>query len=58
MDERFGKLEVGMARIEEKLEGMDKRLENQEFITRGIIVGLILAFLAGFAKLFGIIGNP
>lgn len=58
IDDRLGKLEVGQARIEEKLDGVNKRLENQEFITRGVVVGLVLAFLAGFAKLFGIIGNP
>jgi hypothetical protein len=58
IDERLTNLEIGQARIEEKLGSVDKRLENQEFITRGILVGLVLAFLAGFAKLFGIIGNP
>lgn len=58
LEERIGTLEVSQARIEEKIDGLSKRLENQEFITRGIILGLVLAFLAGFAKLFGIIGQP
>jgi predicted nuclease with TOPRIM domain len=58
LEERIGKLEVGQAKIEEKIDGLSKRIENQEFITRGVVVGLVLAFLAGFAKLFGIIGNP
>jgi hypothetical protein len=54
-DERLARLETGQARIEEKIEGVSKRLENQEFIARSVMVGLILAFLAGLAKLFGLI---
>ncbi len=57
-DERLGRLEVGQARLEEKVDSLGKRLDNQEFINRGVLVGLILAFLAGLAKIFGIIGNP
>ncbi len=58
MDERLTHLEVGQARLEEKMDGLAKRLDNQEFINRGVLVGLILAFLAGLAKLFGLVGNP
>jgi uncharacterized protein (DUF3084 family) len=55
MDGRLGNLEVGQARLEEKMDGLDKRIENQEFITRGVVVGLIMAVLAGLAKFFGLI---
>ena len=44
--------------LEEKVDGISKRLDYQEFINRGVIVGLILAFLAGLAKVFGFYGNP
>jgi hypothetical protein len=33
-------------------------LENQEFISRGVLIALIVAILGGFAKLFGLVGNP
>lgn len=37
--------------LDEKITGIGKRLENQEFIARGIFVGVILALLAGAVKL-------
>ncbi|OKH18374.1 hypothetical protein NIES593_22255 [Hydrococcus rivularis NIES-593] len=56
------KLTRDIRRIEEKLEpkidGISKRLENQEFVSRSIVFALIVAILGGFAKLFGLIGNP
>jgi predicted nuclease with TOPRIM domain len=59
-------LKVGQARLEEKVDGLEKRLEskldglskrmdNQEFLSRGVLIGLILAILGGFAKLFGFV---
>jgi uncharacterized protein (DUF849 family) len=44
--------------LDEKVTGFGKRLENQEFVNRGILVSLVIAILGGFAKLFGFIGNP
>jgi uncharacterized protein (DUF849 family) len=69
IDERLTKLEVGQARLEAelkgdlkaldiKMEGIGKRLENQEFISRGVLIALIVAILGGLAKLFGFLGNP
>ena len=40
--------------LAEKVEGITKRLDTQEFINRGVIIGLILAVLGGFAKVFGL----
>jgi chromosome segregation ATPase len=51
-------LKVGQARLEEKVDGLGKRLENQEFISRGVLITLIVTILGGFAKLFGFVGNP
>lgn len=51
-------IKVGQARLEEKVDGLGKRLDFQEFINRGVLVGFILAILAGLAKLYGIVGNP
>ncbi|MBW4573945.1 MAG: hemolysin XhlA family protein [Aphanothece sp. CMT-3BRIN-NPC111] len=49
-------LKVGQARLEEKVDGLSKRLDNQEFLSRGVLIGLIVAILGGFAKLFGFVG--
>ncbi len=68
LDGRFDKLEVKIDKIgeditdlqvkvgvlSEKIEGITKRLDTQEFINRGVIIGLILAVLGGFAKVFGL----
>ncbi|NJK48797.1 hypothetical protein HC931_11990 [Candidatus Gracilibacteria bacterium] len=44
--------------LNEKVDGLSKRLDATEFVNRGILVGLIVAILGGFAKLFGLVGNP
>ena len=68
LDGRFDKLELKIDKIgeditdlqvkvgvlSEKVEGITKRLDTQEFINRGVIIGLILAVLGGFAKVFGL----
>ncbi len=51
-------LKVGQARLEEKVDGLGKRFDYQEFINRGVVIGLIVALLGGLAKMFGLIGNP
>jgi predicted nucleic acid-binding Zn-ribbon protein len=53
-----GELKGEIKRIEEKVDGVSKRIEFQEFINRGVLIGLIVAILGGLAKMFGIIGNP
>ena len=45
-------------RLEDKIDGLSKRVDNVEFINRGIFIGLVVAILGGFAKLLGWIGNP
>ncbi len=49
-----GKINV----LDEKVTGFGKRLENQEFTNRGILIALIVALIAGAAKLFGFLPNP
>lgn len=45
--------------LDEKITGIGKRLENQEFIGRSIFVGIILALLVGAVKLlFGLPNSP
>lgn len=58
-------LKVGQAKIEGKIEALDtkveqldKRIGNQEFTNRGVLIGLIVVILGGAAKLFGLMGNP
>jgi predicted nucleic acid-binding Zn-ribbon protein len=52
------KVESEVKRVEEKVDGIGKRMEFQEFVNRGVLIGLIVAILGGLAKMFGIIGNP
>ncbi len=55
-------LKVSVARLEEKVDGMDKnfskRLDYQEFLSRGVLIGLLVAIVGGLAKLFGFVPNP
>jgi hypothetical protein len=46
-----------MATVKTKVEGLEKRMDNQEFLSRGVLIGLI-AIVGGFVKLFGWSGNP
>lgn len=57
-------LKVGQAKIEGKIEALDtkveqldKRIGNQEFTNRGVLIGLVVIILGGAAKLFGLMGN-
>ena len=56
LEDKVDSLSVDMATVKTKLDGLDKRVENQEFVSRGVLVGLIIAILGGFAKLFGFVG--
>ncbi|MEB3192985.1 MAG: hypothetical protein VKL42_21795 [Snowella sp.] len=47
------KLSGQIKTLDEKVTGIGKRLENQEFLNRGVLVALIVALIAGAAKLFG-----
>ncbi len=60
IDNRLNKLEIGQAELSgeiktlgEKVSGIDKRLDNQEFTNRGVVVALIVALIGGAAKVFG-----
>jgi hypothetical protein len=52
--EDVSELKVKVEVLGEKVEGITKRLDTQEFINRGVIIGLILAVLGCFAKVFGL----
>lgn len=47
------KLSGQVKTLDEKVTGIGKRLENQAFLNRGILTALIVALIAGAAKLFG-----
>jgi septation ring formation regulator EzrA len=53
IDERLNKIEIGQAELSEKVSGIDKRLDSQEFVNRGVLVALIAALFSGAVKLFG-----
>ena len=64
IDGRLNKLEIGQVELsgeiktlEEKVSGIDKRLDNQEFINRGVLVAVIIALISGVVKLFGFFPN-
>ncbi|NJK56876.1 MAG: DUF4164 family protein [Pleurocapsa sp. SU_5_0] len=59
VDERLNKLEISQAdlkgdikSLETKTEQLDKRIGNIEFANRGILVGLVVVVLGGFAMFF------
>lgn len=52
------KLSGQIKALDTKVEQLDKRVGNQEFTNRGVLVGLIIVILGGAAKFFGMIGNP
>ena len=52
------KLSGQIKALDTKVEQLDKRVGNQEFTNRGVLVGLIVVILGGAAKFFGMIGNP
>ena len=39
--------------LDTKVEQLDKRVGNQEFLNRGIFIGLLLALLSGLLSFFG-----
>jgi hypothetical protein len=50
LDERLsGQIQT----LDAKVDGLGKRLDNQEFLNRGVAVAVLAALLAGSAKLFG-----
>jgi predicted nuclease with TOPRIM domain len=49
------RLEEQQKRLEEKLDGLSKRIESQEFISRGVLLTLLATMLGGAAKMFGLI---
>jgi uncharacterized protein (DUF849 family) len=60
IDIRLSKIEIGQAEIKGdikaldiKVEQLDKRVANQEFLNRGVFIGLLLALLGGIVNLFG-----
>ncbi len=60
LTEDVTELKVGQAEIkgdikalDTKVEGLDKRVSNQEFTNRGVLIGLIVVILGGAAKFFG-----
>ncbi len=59
VDLKIGQTEIKgeIKTLSERINGIDERVKNQDFISRGILVGLILAILGGLAKLFGFVGN-
>ena len=48
-------LKISVAKLEEKVDGLSKRLDDQAFVNRGVLIGLIVAICGGAAKLFGFV---
>ena len=44
--------------LDEKVTGIGKRLENQEFVSKGILGGLLLIVLGRAAKYFEFVPKP
>ena len=39
--------------LDTKVEQLDKRIANQEFLNRGVFIGLLLAYMGGIVNIFG-----
>jgi len=39
--------------LDTKIDGISKRIDNQEIISRGVVIGLLVAVIGGLAKVFG-----
>ena len=50
LTEDVNDIKVSLARLEEGQNGLSKRLDNLEFISRAVVGGIIVALLAGLAK--------
>ncbi len=57
LSDDVGLLKVGQARLEEKVDGLGKRMDSQEFLSRGILIGFLIALLGSFAKMFWFVGQ-
>ena len=60
VDARLNKLENGQTELKGEIktlnatvEQLDKRIANQEFLNRGVFIGLLLALLGGIVNFFG-----
>ena len=51
LSDDVNELKVDVARLQEGQNGINKRLDNLDFIARTVIGGVVLALLAGLAKL-------
>jgi septal ring factor EnvC (AmiA/AmiB activator) len=55
VNDKLNKLEVGQADISSNVKNIDKRIDNQEFINRSILVALIVALIGGIARWFALL---
>jgi len=55
VNQKLNRLEVSQADLSAKVSEIEKRLDNQEFINRGVTVAVILALVGGAAKFFGLL---
>jgi septation ring formation regulator EzrA len=60
VNQKLVQLEIGQVAIlgevkvlDQKTDAIEKRLDNQEFINRGVLVAVIVTFIGGAAKFFG-----
>ena len=51
LTEDINEVKVSVARLEEGQNGINKRLDNLDFIARTVIGGVVLALLVGLVKL-------
>ncbi len=51
-------LKADLAKVNEKISGLEKRMDFQEFLSKGLLITFVSAVFGILAKLFGFIGNP
>ena len=64
VDERLNKIEISQAdlkgdikALDTKTDQLDKRISNVEFANRGILIGLLVVILGGFAMVFWMVSK-
>lgn len=57
LSDNVNNLQIEAATIKTEINSINKCLDAQEFINRGVAIGILVALLGGLAKIFGFTGK-
>jgi hypothetical protein len=55
LNDKLASLQQKLKELQSQKQDLTSVQENQEFISRGVLIALIVAILGGFAKLLGLL---